>query len=128
MTAATLNRSEILYKSQATLRLVDQEMHELGHVSVTPEFRLTALGDAPRVLDGVNGQILQLLSQLRTTRTTLQRIASRATTRAHDEISEVTHEVGRECAVLVDMETRLIDLARVIDSHSARAETASHAA
>lgn len=87
-----LNRTEtILYQSEAMLRLVDQEMQELGHQSHADGHHLSvSLGDLPLIFDRANQQIMNVLSHLRQTRSALQSTACGNLQATHDKIREVT--------------------------------------
>ena len=99
MTMPALSRTEeVLYASEATLRLVDREMQELGHQSAADaSLPSISVEDAPRVLDRANQQIMSLLSHLR------QAIS----------VQQPSHDA----ALLVEMESRLAAVARLFNPH-----------
>lgn len=88
----TTNRTEeVLYESEATLRLVDQEIHELrGEVPAGQRLYTVSLGDLPHILERANQQILNVLAHLRETRAALQTTAFEKLQTTHDKIKEVT--------------------------------------
>ena len=82
---------EVLYESEAALRLVDQEIHELrGAVAPEQRFYTVSLGDLPHILEQANQQILNVLQHLRATRAALQSTAFEKLQTTHDKIREVT--------------------------------------
>jgi hypothetical protein len=79
---------EVLYESEAALRLVDHELIGLHDVrdAAEPEARATpmlALSELPDVLEQANAQILHVLSRLRESRATLQTSALEQLAKAH---------------------------------------------
>ncbi len=87
----TNRTEEVLYESEATLRLVDQEIHDLrGGESSDQRLLTVSLGDLPRILERANRQILNVLAHLRETRTALQSTAFEKLQSTHDKIREVT--------------------------------------
>ena len=99
MTMPALSRTEeVLYASEATLRLVDREMQELGHQpAADASLPLISVEDAPRVLDRANQQIMSLLSHLRHARSAQQ--------------------PNHAAQVLVEVESRLVAVARLFNPH-----------
>ena len=82
---------EVLYESEAALRLVDQEIHELRGVGAPDQrFYTVSLGDLPQILEQANQQILNVLQHLRATRAALQSTAFEKLQTTHDKIREVT--------------------------------------
>jgi len=124
---------EILYASEATLRLVDQEMQELGHPPAAEGHHLSvSVGDLPRMLDRANQQILNVLSQLRQTRSALQRSAfgqRHATDHTIRDVQDTTsQQLNAALAAMVEMESRVVDIARLFDSAISLDVTAPHRA
>ena len=88
---------EAFYESEAALRLVDQEIHELRGASPSDQrFSDMNLNELPQLLERANEQILRLLAQVRAQRTT-----------THGEVSS---------AFLGDIESRLSDVVTLLDS------------
>lgn len=82
---------EVLYESEAALRLVDSEIHELrGAAQTESRFINVSLGDLPHILERANQQILNVLAHLRETRAALQSTAFEKLQSTHDKIREVT--------------------------------------
>jgi hypothetical protein len=97
MTMPALSRTEeVLYASEATLRLVDREMQELGHQpAANTSLPSISFEDAPRVLDRANQQIISLLSHLRR--------------------ASAVQQPSHDAALLVEVESRLVEVARLFD-------------
>ena len=82
---------EVLYESEAALRLVDNQLTELRQSSPSePHHRQPGLADLPAILERANTQILTVLSRLRETRASLQTSAMEKIQATHDKIKEVT--------------------------------------
>jgi chemotaxis regulatin CheY-phosphate phosphatase CheZ len=81
---------EVLYESEAALRLVDQGIHELREPTPVDSRIGVSLGDLPYILERANQQILNVLSHLRETRAALQSTAFEKLQATHDKIREVT--------------------------------------
>lgn len=82
---------EVLYESEAALRLVDQGIHDLREpVPVEHRALTVSLGDLPYILERANQQILNVLAHLRETRAALQSTAFEKLQATHDKIKEVT--------------------------------------
>jgi chemotaxis regulatin CheY-phosphate phosphatase CheZ len=82
---------EVLYESEAALRLVDQGIHDLrGAAQPEPRYLSVSLGDLPYILERANQQILNVLAHLRETRAALQSTAFEKLQATHDKIREVT--------------------------------------
>lgn len=82
---------EVLYESEAALRLVDSEIDELrGAAQTESRFINVSLGDLPHILERANQQILNVLAHLRETRAALQNTAFEKLQSTHDKIKEVT--------------------------------------
>jgi chemotaxis regulatin CheY-phosphate phosphatase CheZ len=183
---------EVLYESEAALRLVDHEIHDLrGAAQPEPRYLSVSLGDLPHILERANQQILNVLAHLRETRTALQSTAFEKLQATHDKIREVTsatedaainimdacdrannmvdeldaidsaetpdraqatavranlrdeiflmmgalqfqditsQQLSHASAVLIEMETRLIEVAKLFDSNIALEQSVSHIA
>ncbi len=79
---------EVLYESEATLRLVDHELQELRHQRQPA--REPGLADLPEILERANAQILTVLAHLRETRAALQNSTIEKIQATHDKLQEVT--------------------------------------
>lgn len=114
---------EVLYESEAALRLVDQEIHELrGVVEPGQRFFTVSLSDLPHILEQANQQILNVLSHLRETRAALQNTAFEKLQTTHDKIREVTSATEDAAINIMDACDRangLVDELDVIDQQDA---------
>ena len=81
----------VLYESEAALRLVDQELHDLHEMS-REEHRANSSGlaELPGILERANSQILTVLSRLRESRAALQRSTVANLHVTHEKLREVT--------------------------------------
>ncbi|MEQ1692108.1 MAG: hypothetical protein ABMA00_12540 [Gemmatimonas sp.] len=87
---------EAFYESEAALRLVDQEIHELrGGTATGQRFSEMHLNDLPPLLERANEQILNVLARVREQRAVARGDAS--------------------SAFLVDIESRLTEVATLLD-------------
>lgn len=115
---------EVLYESEAALRLVDHELIGLHDVrdAAEPETRATpalSLSELPDVLEQANAQILHVLSRLRESRATLQTTAQekRATTHGQPgDIGPATNDAAANVLDACDRATRLVDELDTIDA------------
>ena len=115
---------EVLYESEAALRLVDHELtgmhdeHEVGEAPprVVPMFSLSEL---PQILEQANAQILSVLSRLRESRATLQTTALEKLATTHEKIREVT-SATEDAAINImdacDRATQMVDELDTIDA------------
>lgn len=88
---ATSRTEEVLYESEAALRLVDHGLNDLrDNDPIDTRAMTVSLGDLPRILERANQQILNVLAHLRQTRTALQSTAFEKLQATHDKIKEVT--------------------------------------
>ena len=87
---------EAFYESEAALRLVDQEIHELrGGTALGQRFSEMSPNDFPRLLERANEQIVSVLARIREQRSVARGDAS--------------------SAFLVDIESRLTEVATLLD-------------
>lgn len=98
----TARTNELLYDSQATLRLVDQELdalgagprasHAIAEVQKPTSLPTDALGLAalPFILDRANAEITAVLGRLRESRTALRQATDEKLQRTHEKLREVT--------------------------------------
>lgn len=118
------NRAEaVLYESEATLRLVDQEIHDLrGAYPLDARLPSAGFGDVPHMLERANQQILDVLAHLRETRTALQSTAFAKLQTTHDKIQEVT-SATEDAAITImdacDRATGVVDELDAIDEAEA---------
>jgi len=110
---------EVLYESEATLRLVDHELHELRHASHPDPVRQPGLEDLPAILERANTQILNVLTRLRETRAALQSSAMEKLQSTHDKLKEVT-SATEDAAINImdacDRASQMVDELEAIDT------------
>ena len=115
---------EVLYESEAALRLVDHELIGLHDVrdAAEPEAHATpmlALSELPDVLEQANAQILHVLSRLRESRATLQTTALEKLARAHGYPGNdmpASNDTAADVEDACDRATRLVDELDLIDA------------
>lgn len=114
---------EVLYESEAALRLVDQELtglHDARDVSPVPP--TISLADLPNILEQANAQILNVLARLRESRAALQTTALERLQTTHEKIREVT-SATEDAAINImdacDRATQMVDELDAIDSEDA---------
>ncbi len=104
---------EVLYESEAALRLVDQEILELRGSAPACLADVSA-DELASMLERIDQQIRGVQGVLRETRASLDRVNAQATT--DDAASPV---VGRASSALHDVEQRLASILRSIDPDAA---------
>lgn len=119
--------SELLYDSEAALRLVDSAIAEMRDVGAArPGSRAGAPGDATtrdlsEVLARGYGEIVSVLGSVRASRSVLDELRTtlrdeRGSALARAEAHDVaTRQLNYASSVLAEMETRLAELARIFD-------------
>jgi len=121
----TSNRAqEVLYESEAALRLVDQEltgMHDVRDAAETPArvVPMLSLSELPQILEQANAQILNVLSRLRESRATLQTSALEKLATTHEKIREVTsatEDAATNIMDACDRATQMVDELDTIDA------------
>lgn len=114
---------EVLYESEAALRLVDQELTGLHDVrDVAPAAAPTiSLADLPNILEQANAQILNVLARLRESRAALQTTALERLQTTHEKIREVT-SATEDAAINImdacDRATQMVDELDTIDAEA----------
>lgn len=115
---------EVLYESEAALRLVDQELTGMHDVrdATEPTARvipMLALSELPQILEQANAQILSVLSRLRESRAALQTTALEKLATTHEKIREVT-SATEDAAINImdacDRATQMVDELDTIDA------------
>jgi chemotaxis regulatin CheY-phosphate phosphatase CheZ len=111
---------EVLYESEAALRLVDQElsgMHDARDAAPPPTPTIS-LSDLPNILEQANAQILNVLARLRESRAALQTTALERLQTTHEKIREVT-SATEDAAINImdacDRATQMVDELDTID-------------
>jgi chemotaxis regulatin CheY-phosphate phosphatase CheZ len=122
----TSRAQEVLYESEAALRLVDNGIDDLrGAAQPAPqENRLmtVSLGDLPLILERANQQIQNVLAHLRQTRSALQSTAFEKLQATHDKIREVTSATEDAAINIMDACDRANNIVDELDAIDA-AET-----
>ena len=114
---------EVLYESEAALRLVDQELTGLHDVrDTTPPVPTISLAELPNILEQANAQILNVLARLRESRAALQTTALEKLATTHEKIREVT-SATEDAAINImdacDRATQMVDDLDAIDAAEA---------
>lgn len=113
---------EVLYESEATLRLVDQEIAGLHDVRDSSPVPTISLSDLPNILEQANAQILNVLAKLRESRAALQTTALERLQTTHEKIREVT-SATEDAAINImdacDRATQMVDELDAIDQADA---------
>lgn len=116
---ANARTAEVLYESEAALRLVDQEIHDLrGSAPTDPHLQVVAAPNMPAELELANQQILKILAHLRDTRSTLQSAAHVTLQSTHETMREVTSATEDAAINIMDACDRanvLVDTLDAID-------------
>ncbi len=115
---------EVLYESEAALRLVDHEltgMHDVRDAAEPPArvIPMLSLSELPQILEQANAQILNVLSRLRESRAALQTTALEKLATTHEKIREVT-SATEDAAINImdacDRATQMVDELDTIDA------------
>jgi hypothetical protein len=118
----TSRAHEVLYESEATLRLVDQEISGLHDVRDAAPVPAISLSELPDILEQANAQILNVLARLRESRAALQTTALERLQTTHEKIREVT-SATEDAAINIldacDRATRMVDELDTIDQTDA---------
>lgn len=109
----TSRAHEVLYESEAALRLVDQEIHELRGGVPTCLADVSA-EELAAMLELIDQQIRGVQQVVRETRASLERVNAQATSDA-----DAAPVVGRASSALDDVEQRLASILRSIDPDAA---------
>ncbi|WP_411280668.1 hypothetical protein [Gemmatimonas sp.] len=117
---------EVLYESEAALRLVDHEltgMHDVRDAAEAPArvIPMLSLSELPQILEQANAQILSVLSRLRESRAALQTSALEKLATTHEKIREVT-SATEDAAINImdacDRATQMVDELDTIDAEA----------
>jgi chemotaxis regulatin CheY-phosphate phosphatase CheZ len=114
---------EVLYESEAALRLVDHELTGLHDVrDVASPVPTLSLAELPSILEQANAQILNVLARLRESRAALQTTALEKLQTTHEKIREVT-SATEDAAINImdacDRATQMVDELDTIDQAEA---------
>lgn len=92
---------EVLYNSEATLRLVDSELGQLGPVDEKPAAR-SALATLPNLLEQANREIVGILDSLRKNKSQLQSAAVERLQHTHSKLEEVNTTTESAASGILD--------------------------
>lgn len=122
MTAMTTNRTqEVLYESEAALRLVDHELNELHDIQEREAQRTepAGLNDIAEILNRANTQIIAVLARIREGKAAIEHTAVGRVKVTQDKLREVT-SATEDAAINImdacDRATTLVDELDAIDS------------
>lgn len=127
-TMSTHRTQEVLYESEAALRLVDHGLDGLRDESHDLEQALTVsalnggLSELPAILERANTQILGVLARLRESRAAIESTALEKLASTHEKIREVT-SATEDAAINImdacDRATQMVDDLDAIDADPA---------
>jgi len=123
----TSNRAqEVLYESEAALRLVDRELTSRQDVRDDAEaparvLPILSLSELPQILEQANAQILSVLSRLRESRAALQTTALEKLATTHEKIREVTSATEDAAINIMDACDRAAQMVDELDAIDADA-------
>jgi hypothetical protein len=114
---STQRAQEVLYESEAALRLVDQELHD-QHEVPRGRHHTPAGGqeELPLILEQAQAQILSVLRQLRESRAVLQRSTIQRVQRTHEKLREVTSATEVAATDILDACDRATGLVDELDA------------
>lgn len=121
----TTNRTqEVLYESEAALRLVDHELSDLQDVqsalvATTPPYAPEKLGDISALLDKANTQIMSVLTRLREGRASIENSTVGKVKLTQDKLREVTsatEDAATNIMDACDRATTMVDDLDTIDA------------
>lgn len=110
---------EVLYESEAALRLVDQEIHDLRG---DPFPHDASIAELPAILQRATTQILEVLSRLRDTRTALQSSTLQKFQVTQDKLREVTTATEDAATNILDACDRAAQIVDALDANDAHVE------
>lgn len=109
---------EVLYESEAALRLVDHELNELHDVqepSNAAPIGIDGLGDIALLLDRANSQIISVLTRLREGRAAIENTAVGKVKITQDKLREVTSATEDAATNIMDACDRANSLVDELD-------------
>lgn len=92
---------DVLYDSEATLRLIDSELKTLGPVIEARGVR-SALSTLPGILEQANKEIVSILESLRRNKTQLQSVAVERLQHTHAKLEEVNMATENAATGILD--------------------------
>jgi chemotaxis regulatin CheY-phosphate phosphatase CheZ len=109
---------EVLYDSEATLRLLDSELGTLGAVDDVRGVR-SALGALPLILEQANKEIVSILENLRKNKTQLQSAAVERLQHTHSKLEEVNSATESAATGILDSLDRAQGFLDTLDADDA---------
>jgi chemotaxis regulatin CheY-phosphate phosphatase CheZ len=92
---------DVLYDSEATLRLVDSELGTLGPMGEAKQAR-SALASLPKILEAANNEIVSILESLRKNKSQLQSAAVERLQHTHSKLEEVNNTTESAASGILD--------------------------
>ena len=126
----TTRTQEVLYESEAALRLVDHELSNLHEGHSTAHSSPDGLGDSALLFDRANTQIISVLTRLRAGRAAIEQTAVGRVRLTQDKLREVT-TATEDAAINImdacDRATGMVDELDTIDADASpdRAKSAT---
>jgi hypothetical protein len=96
--------TEILYESEALLRLVDNELTRMRGGDEPDTLTIPESTEYPQLVESANEQLLAVIEQIRSTRASLRR---------NDVVRRVQNENDQ---TLAEIEARLLDITRLFEA------------
>jgi hypothetical protein len=121
---STHRTAQVLYETEAALRLVDRGLDGLRdeRPDAPPAFLEGGLAELPAILERANAQILGVLARLRESRAAIETTALEKLASTHEKIKEVT-SATEDAAINImdacDRATQMVDELDAIDAEPA---------
>jgi chemotaxis regulatin CheY-phosphate phosphatase CheZ len=112
--------SELLYDSEAALRLVDSAIKDLGELAGEPDQSSGGLLTLSELLTRAHEEIPRVLASLRQTRAVFERAAVDKLKRTHDKLREVSNATESAATDILDGLERAIAHVNELDTLSSR--------
>jgi hypothetical protein len=119
---STHRTQEVLYETEAALRLVDHGLRglrddtpDIEPAAPTPSYR-GGLSELPAILERANAQILGVLSRLRETRAAIESTALEKLASTHEKIREVTSATEDAAINIMDACDRAAQMVDELDT------------
>jgi len=109
---------QVLYDSEATLRLLDSELGELGDVEPAPRVS-SALGALPLILEQANKEIIAILETLRKNKSQLQSAAVERLQHTHSKLEEVNSATESAATGILDSLDKAQGILDALDANEA---------
>lgn len=130
---STNRAAEVLYESEATLRLVEGELGQLNAglepapaVENAPKEGRTMLASLPYILQMANNEILHVIQSLRDSRSTLEQSTVERIQHTHSKLQEVASATETATTGILDALDRAQGLIDRIDAEGATKESSEN--